>query len=78
VLVTFAPKVTRPGGRNQKHQQKRGNPEQASNTETTETTENQHTASTDRRQTKNLNISISPELSAYKGITVPRVPDPGL
>ncbi|MGP0207955.1 hypothetical protein, partial [Pseudomonas sp. NCHU5232] len=29
VLVTFAPKVTRPGGRNQKHQQKRGKPEQA-------------------------------------------------
>ena len=30
VLVTFAKtKVTRPGGRNQKHQQKRGNSEQA-------------------------------------------------
>ncbi|MGP0174037.1 hypothetical protein ACSVIJ_19460, partial [Pseudomonas sp. NCHU5208] len=27
----FARKVTRPGGRNQRHQQKRGNPEQAPN-----------------------------------------------
>ncbi|MGP0175063.1 hypothetical protein ACSVIJ_24705, partial [Pseudomonas sp. NCHU5208] len=30
----FARKVTRPGGRNQKHQQKRGNPEQAPETPT--------------------------------------------
>ena len=31
-LVTLPAKVTRPGGRNQKHQQKRGNSEQASET----------------------------------------------